>query len=139
MKTVSNVLILFIVFFSSACSKLNNEHDEARNLPLAEIDFSKLSSGKYRGYYAGGMCGWRENECKVTVDSITGDSSRVTEIELVWSAEDPTQSFLQELYNRVIEKQSLQVDVISGATLTSKAHLKAIEDALLKSEIGSVQ
>jgi major membrane immunogen (membrane-anchored lipoprotein) len=31
---------------------------------------------------------------------------------------------------RVIREQSLQVDTISGATLTSKAFLKAIENAL---------
>ncbi|HHV58206.1 MAG TPA: FMN-binding protein, partial [Firmicutes bacterium] len=35
----------------------------------------------------------------------------------------------------VIKSQSLQVDVISGATLTSKAHLKAVENALEQAEI----
>lgn len=35
-----------------------------------------------------------------------------------------------DLFRHVIESQSLQVDVISGATLTSKAHLKALENAL---------
>jgi uncharacterized protein with FMN-binding domain len=34
----------------------------------------------------------------------------------------------------VLDKQSLQEDVIVGTTLTSKAHLKANEDALLKAE-----
>ncbi|KTD85658.1 FMN-binding protein [Paenibacillus etheri] len=35
-----------------------------------------------------------------------------------------------DLFRHVIESQALQVDVISGATLTSKAHLKALENAL---------
>ena len=34
--------------------------------------------------------------------------------------------------DRVIESQSLHVDVVTGATNTSKALLKAIEDGLLK-------
>jgi uncharacterized protein with FMN-binding domain len=33
-----------------------------------------------------------------------------------------------------LSSQSLQVDVISGATLTSKTHLKALEDALKKAQ-----
>ena len=134
MKTSYIILIIFFLFCSSACDKIDNEHDEARNITLSDIDFSKLTRGEFQGYYAGGMYGWRENECKVIVDSISKDSSRVTKIELIRSAEDRPQSFFKELYNRVIEKQSLKVDVISGSTLTSKAHLKAVEDALMKSE-----
>ncbi|WP_368487958.1 FMN-binding protein [Clostridium sp. BJN0013] len=37
---------------------------------------------------------------------------------------------MEDLFQKVIELQSLQVDIISGATLTSKAHLKALENAL---------
>ena len=119
---------------SYGCEKINSEHEEAANLEIKVIDFSKLKKGEYNGYYAGGMEGWRENECLVSVDSINADSSSVTNIVLIRSAEDCEQSFFDELYNRVIAHQSLQVDVISGATLTSKAHLKAIEDALIKSQ-----
>ena len=35
-----------------------------------------------------------------------------------------------ELINNVIKNQSLDVDVVSGATVSSKAILKAIENAL---------
>ena len=37
---------------------------------------------------------------------------------------------IDALFNRVIDQQSLKVDVISGATITSKVHLKAVENAL---------
>lgn len=134
MKTNYFVIAILIICSTQACEKIDNEHNEANNVTLSEIDFSKLKSGEYLGYYAGGMYGWRENECKVVIDSIGKGSSIVSKIELIRSVEDRPNSFFEELYNRVIEKQSLQVDVISGATLTSKAHFKAIEDALLKSE-----
>jgi uncharacterized protein with FMN-binding domain len=108
-------------------SYVSKEHREAKDLPLGSVDFSKLSDGTYHGAYEGGMHKWRANECQVTVSS-----GKVTDIELVVS-QDPggknTQH--QELYDRVINAQSLQVDTVSGATLTSKAYLKAIENALV--------
>ncbi len=111
-------------------SKLQKEHQEARNLPLKAINFSKLNDGAYHGAYAGGMYKWRVNECDVTVDS-----GKVTGIQLAVS-QDPGGKNTQhlELYERVIRAQSLQVDTISGATLTSKAYLKAVENALLQAE-----
>ena len=72
------------------------------------------------------MYRWRANACQVTVAS-----GKVTGIQLLRSS-DPggknTQH--QALYERVIQAQSLEVDTISGATLTSRAYLKAIENAL---------
>ncbi len=107
------------------------EHREARNLPLDAVDFSKLKDGTYHGVYEGGMYRWRANECDVTVEN-----GRVTDIQLSVS-QDPggknTQH--QELYDRVIQAQSLHVDTISSATLTSKAYLKAVENALVLSQL----
>ena len=40
----------------------------------------------------------------------------------------------ERLYARVIQAQSLQVDTISGATLTSKAYLQSVENALLQAQ-----
>jgi uncharacterized protein with FMN-binding domain len=111
-------------------SKLSKEHQEARSLPLDAVDFSKLNDGVYHGAYAGGMYKWRVNECDVTVTD-----GKVTGIQLAVS-QDPggenTQH--QALYDRVIEAQSLQVDTISGATLTSKAYLQAVENALVQAQ-----
>jgi uncharacterized protein with FMN-binding domain len=129
--------IIFIVITSSllnACKTLDLEHEEARNVNISDIDFSKLKTGEYTGYYAGGMYGWRENECRIVVDSITTDSSKVVTIELVKSKAEYTKQFLDTLYNRVLAKQSLQIDAVSGATLDSKACLKAMENALIKAE-----
>jgi len=123
-----------ITLSSSSCKKLTKEHEEAQSVTITNIDFSKLKSGEYSGYYSGGMYGWRENECRVIIDSINSDSSRVVTIELIRSEANYTQQFLDTLYNRVLSKQSLQVDVVSGATLDSKACLKAMEDALIKAE-----
>lgn len=109
-------------------SKLKKEHQEARSLPLEAIDFNQLKDGSYHGAYAGGMYKWRRNECDVTVAA-----GKVTGIDLALS-QDPAGKNTQhvELYDRVMQAQTLQVDTISGATLTSKAYLKAIENALVQ-------
>jgi len=108
-------------------SKLSKEHQEARSLPLDGADFSRLSDGTFHGAYAGGMYKWRANECDVTV---TG--GKVTGIKLAKSPDPKAETaYTNTLYERVIQAQSLQVDTVSGATLTSKAYLKAVENALI--------
>ena len=111
-------------------SRLMKEHKEARSLPLNAVDFGKLNDGTYHGAYAGGMYKWRANECDVTVTN-----GRVTDIQLVGS-KDPGSKNTQhkELYDRVIKAQSLQVDTITSATLTSKAWLQAVENALIPAQ-----
>jgi uncharacterized protein with FMN-binding domain len=111
-------------------SAISREHKEAASLPLDAVDFSKLIDGTFHGAYSGGMYGWRANECDVTV--VNG---AVSDIQLSVS-QDPggENTDCDMLYNRVIEAQSLQVDTISGATLTSKAYLQAVENALLQAQ-----
>jgi uncharacterized protein with FMN-binding domain len=111
-------------------SLLSKEHKEARSLMLNAVDFNKLNDGTYHGVYEGGMYKWRANECDVTVAN-----GRVTDIQLVDSQNPGTENTDDEmLYDRVIEAQSLQVDTISGATLTSKAYLQCIENALIQAQ-----
>jgi len=113
-------------------SRLMKEHREAKSLPLNAVDFGKLNDGTYHGAYEGGMYKWRANECQVTVSS-----GKVTDIQLVASKDPAAKNTQQEvLYDRVIQAQSLQVDTISSATLTSKAYLKAVENALVQAQHG---
>ncbi|MFZ5987382.1 MAG: FMN-binding protein [Bacillota bacterium] len=61
---------------------------------------------------------------------VTVSSGKVTNIELLKNKENQPLEFTNRLFNRVIEAQSLKVDTISGATLTSKAYLQGVENAL---------
>lgn len=106
-------------------SKLNKEHKEARNVPLDGVDFNNLEDGVFTGSYEGGMYKWRANTVKVTVSG-----GKVVNIEPISGIVDQGNGSTQMLYDRVIKNQSLMVDTISGATLTSKGYLKAVEIAL---------
>jgi uncharacterized protein with FMN-binding domain len=111
-------------------SSLMKEHREAGSLPLVAVDFSRLADGNYHGAYEGGMYKWRANECDVTVSA-----GKVVDIQMTGSKDPGGKNTQHEwLYDRVIEAQSLQVDTISGATLTSKAYLQAVENALLPAQ-----
>jgi uncharacterized protein with FMN-binding domain len=111
-------------------SFLSKEHSEAAGLPLNTVDFDRLSDGTYHGAYAGGMYRWRVNECDVIVTD-----GKVSRIQLD-SSNDPNAEklYTDTLYERVIQAQSLQVDTISGATLTSKAYLQCVENALIPAQ-----
>lgn len=106
------------------------EHNEIRSLPLNAVDFTRLKDGVYIGEYEGGMYKWRENKVQVTVTD--GKVSDIKLLSAVFKAEGTTDP--EPLYDRVIKNQSLQVDAISGATITSKGYLQAVENALLQAE-----
>jgi uncharacterized protein with FMN-binding domain len=111
-------------------SLLMKEHHEAASLPLDAVDFHRLNDGTYHGVYAGGIYKWRANARDVTVTN-----RRVTAIQLSGSNDPGAKTTdLEMLYDRVVEAQSLQVDTISGATLTSKAYLQCIENALIPAQ-----
>jgi uncharacterized protein with FMN-binding domain len=69
---------------------------------------------------------------------VTISRDKITKINILKGAIDSDGKLVElsdgktidDLFQRVIKSESLQVDAISGATLTSKAHLKALEKAL---------
>lgn len=107
---------------------------EIKNLTINDINFKNLRDGTYVGEYKGKKDSFRNTRIEVTVSS-----GRVTGIKVLKGALNkegkPAEinskgSTVEDLFEKVIETQSLQVDVISGATLTSKTHIKAVENAL---------
>ncbi|MNO53686.1 FMN-binding domain protein [compost metagenome] len=106
---------------------------EVQKLTIDVINFQKLRDGTYVGEYIGTKDHSRDTKVQVTISV-----SRILDIEILKGALDKNGNPLElkggisigDLFRDVIESQSLQVDVISGATLTSKAHLKALENAL---------
>lgn len=119
------VLVVVVGGLGGALLFTAGERREAKNLPIKVVNFKRLHDGTYVGKYEGGMYKWRANKVQVTVSS-----SKVTDIKVLEQAEKKPAEFTDELFGRVIQSQSLQVDTISGATLTSNAFLKGIENAL---------
>jgi uncharacterized protein with FMN-binding domain len=126
------LLILVVLVLGGGLLFTAGERREAKNLPIGIVDFKKLKDGTYTGEYEGGMYKWRANKVQVKVSS--GKVTEITRIGDKRQGCDENPKLSNELFGRVIEAQSLQVDTISGATLTSKAYLKSVENALTNAQ-----
>lgn len=106
---------------------------EIQELTIADVDFSQLSDGIYTGSFSGIHGNSRDVTLQVTIKS--GVISSVTIISgAIDQQGNPTEVSkgltLMDLFEEVQQAKSLDVDLLSGATLTSKTHLKALENAL---------
>ncbi len=112
--------------------------NELKNMVITDVNFNKLRDGVYTGEYRGTKDSFRNAAVEVTVSSGAVTDIKVTEGALAGAKQTNDigkGKTLNNLFDEVITSQSLEVDVISGATLTSNAHLKAVENALKKAEI----
>ena len=85
-----------------------------------------IEDGLYVGNYSEGR--WTL-ELEVTIKN-----SKITSIDIIDDVTFVRDGVSQDLFDEVIANQDTQVDVVAGATRTSNAYLKAIEDALNKGE-----
>ena len=123
--TVSIVLVLVLaagVFLFYLSRGLNQD------IELTGIDLTDVNDGVYQGNYEGGR--WT-NELSVTVND-----HKITDIGIVEDITFSSESITKELFDRVKGSQNTQIDTISGATVTSMAYLKSIENAVSSNQDG---
>lgn len=100
---------------------LNGITARAKCIPVSEPDFAALEDGKYSGEYS---------IAPVSVKAeVTVENHRMTDIEILEHFCGLGQK-AEAVCGTVLEQQSLQVDSVSGATVSSKCILKAVEQAL---------
>ncbi|MBX4260531.1 FMN-binding protein [Clostridium estertheticum] len=121
-KIILAVIILLVLIIVGAGFYMTRGLNSGKNMIIKPSDASQLKDGDYTGKYNGGR--W-SNEVNVTIKD-----KKVTKIDVVKSVVFEKLEVSRELFNKVIKKQGTNVDVISGATVTSKAYLKSIENAL---------
>lgn len=123
-KIAVSVIVILAVVVAGGIFYITRGLDEGSRQVINTIDLSSVGDGVYHGKYVSGR--WT-NELDVTVKD-----HKITSIKVVRDVTFPKPEWAQQLFNRVIEKQNTDVEVVSGATVTSKAYLKAIENALKK-------
>jgi uncharacterized protein with FMN-binding domain len=106
---------------AGAMAKINTNLQRLAGLPVSNVEVAKLADGTYTGSYRVFPV---SAEVRVTVKNHV-----ITEIELLRHRHGQGKA-AEVIPGKVMEAQSLQVDVISGATYSSKVILKAIENAL---------
>jgi len=113
------VVIILVVMFVGITDGLN----EGKEVALDGIDLSTVPDGSYTGTYD--FKRW-SNTLTVHVEDHKIAAIEVNEDVSAAAMTDCA----DEVIMRVIEAQSTDIDAVSGATVTSKAYLKAIENAL---------
>lgn len=111
-------------FYLAVMRPAFEEQEKVRKMPINEVDLSRVSDGSYRGDFSYGGFTY-EVEVSVKDHKIEG-------IEILRNRESKHAKKAEGVAEKVLEAQSLKVDAVTGATTTSKALLKAIENALTK-------
>lgn len=112
----------FGVMYFTYLAPMNETLKEVRTMDIKDVELESLKDGVYQGEYS-----YSSTTCRVEV--VLKDH-RIIEIKVLDNGRTEYAKKAEEALERVKKQQSLQVDVVSSATTTSKALLKAVENAL---------
>jgi|GEM_PF-1195794 len=106
----------FVLFF-------NRGMGAVRATTVSDLDLSKVADGTYTGRYSRNRWGY-------TV-VVTVKDGRIENIEITECINAHIyQGLNQKMVGRVVEEQSLDIDTIGGASISTRAFLKAVDNAL---------
>ncbi|MCK4649517.1 FMN-binding protein [bacterium] len=117
-KVLVLILVVLLAGFAVVSAKEKKE--------VKPIKISQIPDGTYFGKTKGLLTG-------VKVE-VTVKKGRITKIEILKARGMPRykKKALKEMPGRIIKAQSLKVDAVTGATISSKNIIKAVRNALLK-------
>ena len=125
MKTLWIVLAVLALLAIPLLSLMFYGMGEIRRLVIAEVDLGKLADGAYTGSYHKGR--W-------TYDvEVTIESHRITAVKNLNKRMETLKDWNEKAEAAMLNKQAINIDVVSGATITTKAFEKAVERALTSS------
>lgn len=119
------VIAIGVALFMAFMYPKLKEQAELQRLTVSEVELSSVQNGTFHGAFD--FHGFTY-EVEVVVAE-----HEITQIAVLKNIEDDEYAKKAEgVVDLVLKEQSLKVDVVTGATITSKALLKAIENALNK-------
>ncbi|MBN2039346.1 MAG: FMN-binding protein [Spirochaetes bacterium] len=119
-RLLSASLLLLIIMSLSDCSGIK-QNNERRRAEIIKIDLKNVRDGEYIGEYNVNI-----NSAKVLVSVKKGT---IQKIEILKHHHGPGYG-ADKLTEVIINKQTLEVDVLTGATKSSFVLKKAIQNAL---------
>ena len=113
---------ILLALFAILVIAITNGLSASMAVAIDGVDLSGVPDGSYTGVYE--FKRW-SNTLTVHVEG-----NAITAIDIEDDMFAAREEWSDELFRRVIAGQDTKVDAIAGATVSSKAYLKAIEDAL---------
>lgn len=122
LKVILGIIGVFVLGVLIMAFILMNGMNTAQALELNQINLAQIDDGKYVGTYE--TTRWT-NSVEVTVKD-----HKITDVIIVKDVMIALEGLSDRLFKKVMDKQSIEVDIETGSTITSKAYLKAIENAI---------
>lgn len=125
-------LFISVLFFLSACSSETAAEPEIAAQSEYSTAVEHLKSSYRDGIYTESAMG-KKGKVEVTV---TIESGVISQIEIGENQETPRfmKKVSSQLPDEIIKAQSVDVDTVTGATATSNAVLRAVQDCLAEAE-----
>lgn len=118
---VIGIPLLAVISVAVAILLVMHNINQLPDMKIPDVDLSRIADGTYNG---------SDNVFPIYVSvGVTVKNHTITNIAIIKHTNGKGAA-AEAIVNKVIKKQSLQVDTVSGATYSSKVILKAIENAL---------
>ncbi|WP_035292299.1 FMN-binding protein [Clostridium sp. KNHs214] len=117
------VLTFIVILFINIVSELKNGEQTLSKMTFTDINISSIKDGAYTGEFKAGLV-------FVKVKTTIKDK-KITDIKLI-EHKNGKGSGAESIISDIIAKQTTDVDMISGATISSKVIRKAIENSLVE-------
>jgi len=121
-KILGLILLVFLLLALAGIFYLNQGLKAGTDNEIPVLTAKNLADGQYVGNHE--QSRW-SNQVTVTVKN-----GKITEIQLEKDVTFVQPDLSKYIFERVIESQTTDIDVVAGATVTSKAYLQAIAAAL---------
>ena len=125
LKVTGGILLVVVVAgflaFRSFMARTEKAMEELGKVAIRNVDMSSIDDGRYRGSYGGFPV---KAEVEVTVAD-----HRIQTVKIL-KHDNGKGKPAEALTDTIVDSQSLELDVVSGATYSSKVILKAVENAL---------
>ncbi len=120
-RKVGIILLLLILILAGGYFYLDHLGKEAGKMEVEDIDFSAIEDGAYYGNYTIGPV-------RVETNTVIKDG-KIVEIQLIDHMNGLGEKG-EQVIPSIVESQSLKVDTITGATGSSMAIIKSVEESL---------
>lgn len=123
-KLITAVSLIAAVLLMSGCGSIREMKEFSETVVFTDLKLQDIEDGLYTGEFEKGLVAAEvevqvRNHAIESIEILRHDNGKGDKAEMIVDA--------------VITRQSLQVDVVSGATYSSKVILKAVENALTPS------
>ena len=123
-KILISIIVVIVIIIGGGMFYLMHGMKAVADEKINGVELTNISDGLYTGKYESGRF---SNEIAVVVKD-----KKIVGIKIIKDVTFAKPEVSNALFAQVIINQKTAVDTITGATVTSKAYLKAIENALSK-------